>query len=186
MGGCRPAPGGRVSDGAARKNACRLSHSSEPARPVHAPGGRALPLNRGGEVVAALPLDYVVWSERLEAAAREVARPGDTPASGRQFWISGRFSPLARSKLRLRAGPCTSRQATCFGWIERSRAASRSSCTYEQSKAGANGAAPVATDEHALGDAGRVVRRRQMLPLTLACDSSISPQGAPQGICLSR
>jgi hypothetical protein len=58
-------------------------------------GGRAIPLNRNGEIVAALPLDYVVWSERLEATAREAARSG----SGRQFWVTGRFSPLARSRL---------------------------------------------------------------------------------------
>jgi hypothetical protein len=61
--------------------------------------GRALPLDRDGEIVAVFPVDYVVWSERLEAAVRGVGRPGGTPVSGRQFWITGRFSPLARSEL---------------------------------------------------------------------------------------
>jgi hypothetical protein len=58
-------------------------------------GGRALPLTRDGQLVAAFPVDYVTWSERLRTA---VAAAGEG-VPGKQFWITGRFDPTARAQL---------------------------------------------------------------------------------------
>lgn len=58
-------------------------------------GGRALPLTRDGTLVAAFPVDYVRWSERLEAAIADTAGA----AGGKQFWVTGRFDPAARARL---------------------------------------------------------------------------------------
>jgi hypothetical protein len=53
-----------------------------------------------GSAVVLLPADYLIWSEKVAAAAQQVAEETGGTAPAREFWITGNVSERARRELR--------------------------------------------------------------------------------------
>jgi hypothetical protein len=53
-----------------------------------------------GSAVVVLPADYLIWSEKVAAAAQQVAEEAGGAAMAREFWLTGIVSERARRELR--------------------------------------------------------------------------------------